>query len=268
LISNQTTIRRFVSAVAFAFALLFVASGELLAQVIRVTRNVNLRQTPSTELAPMRLLAVGTLLIPLDTEQTNEYYPVLTGEGEEGWVWSRNVQFEAEVVEIPAYRRANWRHWIDADRDCQNTRTEVLIRQSRQPVRFSTRADGRQCAVVMGLWVDPYGGDTIRDPRQLDVDHVVPLQNAHLSGGWRWDPERRQDYANFLADTLHLLAVRNSLNRQKGAKSPDQWMPPDIRFSCAYIIAWEAIKQRWQLDMTVRERAALDSVRSARACPN
>jgi hypothetical protein len=58
------------------------------------------------------------------------------------------------------------------------------------------------------------------------------------------------------------------LNTQKGAKSPDQWVPPDTRFSCAYIIAWEQIRQRWQLNMTVRERAALDSVRNARACPN
>jgi len=259
-------VRMLVSALALVLAPLL--SHELHAQVIRVARSVNLRHTPSTELDPIRLLSVGTVLIALDTEQTNNYYPVLTEEGEEGWVWSLNVRLEETEPEIPAYERADWRHWIDADSDCQNARTEVLIRQSRQAVQFSNRADGRQCAVIAGLWIDPYKGDTILDPRELDVDHVVPLQNAHLSGGWTWDANRRRDYANFLTDTLHLLAVRNSLNRQKGAKSPDQWMPPDIRFSCVYIIAWEAIKRRWQLDMTVRERAAVDSVRAARMCPN
>ncbi|MFN2317192.1 MAG: SH3 domain-containing protein [Gemmatimonadales bacterium] len=247
------------------FLLLGCALSRADAQVLRVTRNVNLRPSPSTELPPLRTLLPGEVVTPLDLEPTDRYYNVLTADGEEGWLWAPNVVLEAMPPEIPPYRRADWRHWVDDDRNCRNARTEVLVRQALS-VTLATRADGRQCAVTGGVWVDPFSGDTIRSPGQLDIDHIVPLQNAHLSGGWAWTAERRRAFANDLADTLHLLAVTARLNRQKGAQGPGTWLPPDTTFSCTYVGAWEGIKRRWGLTMTVRERAAVDSVRRVRGC--
>lgn len=45
------------------------------------------------------------------------------------------------------------------------------------------RLDLGSCRVVSGLWHDAYTGETVRDPGELDVDHLVPLAEAHRSGG-------------------------------------------------------------------------------------
>lgn len=243
-----------------------------LAQVAVVTRNVNLRIDPSVRRPPIRLLRPPTELELLDPDATRGFYHVMTLEGEDGWVWRRNVRVDAdahledlgEEAEIPAYRRADWRHWLDADRDCQNTRDEVLIRDSEVTVTFAANASGRPCVVVRGRWTDPYGTRVFTDPGDLDIDHVVPLQNAHLSGGWAWDAQRRAAYANDLTDDA-LLAVSATLNRQKGSNGPEQWLPPDATYGCTYARTWEGVKARWKLTMTTREAAVVDSLKAS--CP-
>ena len=85
---------------------------------------------------------------------------------------------------IPDYDRGHWKHWIDSDRDCQNTRHEVLIEESLKKPTFKS---SKQCQVATGEWLDPYTGLTVTDSIKLDVDHMVPLKNAHDSGGWAWD---------------------------------------------------------------------------------
>ena len=146
------------------------------------------------------------------------------------------------VVEIPddlpAYRRADWRHWIDADRDCQDTRAEVLIAESLVPVTFRERADGRECAVEAGHWIDPYTGIEVTEARLLDIDHMVPLANAHRSGSWEWSAEDRRAYANDLTNPQHLLAVTASANRSKGDRGPEEWRPPDEGYWCTYATDW------------------------------
>ena len=136
-----------------------------------------------------------------------------------------------ETGSIPTYNRDDWQHWIDADGDCQDTRQEVLIEESVTPVVF---VDSRNCRVLTGTWRDAYSGIVYTDPGQLDVDHLVPLENAHRSGGWAWSRERKRDYANDLIDRNNLTAVYLSLNRQKGSQTPATWKPPDRAGWCAY----------------------------------
>ena len=80
-----------------------------------------------------------------------------------------------------------WDHWVDDDRDCENARAEVLIAESRRSVTY--RANG--CTVDTGLWVGPWGGRTFTQASQVDIDHHVPLYNAHISGGHAWSRNQK-----------------------------------------------------------------------------
>jgi hypothetical protein len=185
------------------------------AQIAVVIQPVHLRADPSTNHPPLRLLYPPERLQLTPAKEDGDFYHVRAAQGAEGWVWKRNVS---------VYTRDEWmKHgkWIDADRDCQTTRHEVLIEESTTAVLF----DARGCMFMAGTWQDPYSGECLTDPADLDIDHVVPLTHAHISGGWAWERERREAHANDLSNPEHLMAVKLQLNRQKGDKSPDQWKP-------------------------------------------
>ena len=148
---------------------------------------------------------------------------------------------------IPEYDRNDWKHWTDEDGDCQDARQEVLIAESLEPVEYET---DRQCRVESGRWWAPHLSHHLGNPRHIDVDHHVPLLNAHLSGGWAWDAERKEQYANYLDDDAHLVAISARHNRSKGARGPEEWAPPDNSLWCDYALDWAEIKQRWGLTMT------------------
>lgn len=152
------------------------------------------------------------------------------------------------------YNRDEWVHWIDDDSDCQNTRAEVLWIESEISVTYT---DTSECTVLGGQWTDPYSGKVWTAASDLDVDHTVALQNAHLSGGHAWDAARKKAYANDLSSPEHLNAIEDNLNAAKGASAPDQWKPPLQSAWCLYAIDWVDIKQRWDLTVTQTEHDAL-----------
>lgn len=158
-------------------------------------------------------------------------------------------------VAVP-FSRSLYQHWIDADGDCQDTRTEVLIQESLEKPKLS--ADG--CSVVSGRWYDPYTDRSFTDPRDLDVDHMVPLAEVHRSGGDRWSPARRQAYANDLSNPDTLIAVDKSANRSKGDGDPLSWLPPAWGYRCDYVRRWRATKKRWDLTEDRLEGWWIDTV--------
>ena len=161
----------------------------------------------------------------------------------------------AEVPpDLPSYDRDDWKHWVDEDKDCQNTRHEVLIEESLVKVAFKT---DRKRQLATGEWFDPYTWETVADATRLDIDHMVPLKNAHNSGAWTWDKSRKAAFANEMSYADHLVAVTASANRKKGAKGPEAWKPTNKGYWCDDAVDWVRIKNYWDLSATEAEWGAL-----------
>jgi hypothetical protein len=141
------------------------------------------------------------------------------------------------------YNRKDFGGWIDADKDKINTRHEVLIEENLTPLMLRMTENGKR--VLYGKWVCFFSGDTILKASKLDVDHVVPLKEAFVSGAADWPKKKKKQYANYLKDPSHLIAVKASENRRKGARDPCKYMPPINK--CAYLDIWIKIKTDWDL---------------------
>jgi hypothetical protein len=148
------------------------------------------------------------------------------------------------------YSRTDYKHWIDADKDCQNTRHEVLIAESIETVML----DKKGCEVVKGRWYDPYTNKYFTDPKDLDIDHFVPLGEVDKSGGHEWSKNKKMEYANDLDNPEVLISVDKSANRSKSDKDPSDWLPPNKKYQCEYIKTWQNIKKKWKLDMDEKEK--------------
>lgn len=159
------------------------------------------------------------------------------------------VTIEDPTEPLPGYYRDDWGRWVDADGDCQDTRQEVLIEESLVPVTF----DETGCRVTVGLWKDPYTETDFTDPSDLDIDHMVPLKEAHDSGAFKWGREHKQRYFNDLGQPEHLVAVDASANRSKGSRPPQEWMPPNEKYHCDYLRNWVVVKDQWGLNYTKEE---------------
>jgi len=144
------------------------------------------------------------------------------------------------------YKRSeflNGTSWIDSDGDCQDTRAEILVSSSLLP----TVKTSSGCKVVMGLWIDPYTDSIFEDAGDLDIDHIVPLKEAHESGAANWDKVKRINFANDYQKSKNLLPVWNSVNRSKGSRDPTEWLPPNHEYHCEYLDRWSKVKSYWNL---------------------
>jgi len=151
--------------------------------------------------------------------------------------------------------------WSDTDHNGCNQRDDVLLRDA---VAGTTQV-GRQGAcdhdVLSGTWVDPYTGkrivlDDLKDLSQaqaVQIDHIVPLAEAWISGADAWSASRRLRFAN---DLDELLAVDGPTNASKSDDDPAAWRPR-AAYQCTYAERWIDTKARWHLAVDTSERRAL-----------
>lgn len=147
------------------------------------------------------------------------------------------------------YNRKMFPHWIDRDRDCQNERQETLISRSKTPVKMKTNKKGKQCTVKSGEWDDFYYPETLYKPSKIDIDHVIPLKHAFDSGASKWSKKKRREFAN---DPENLVITNLKYNRQKGAKTPLEWMPSKKAYACKYLKKWISLKVKYSLRLDGR----------------
>jgi hypothetical protein len=145
------------------------------------------------------------------------------------------------------YNRKDWKHWIDEDHDCENTRMEILKERSLKPVKMNKSG----CRVLAGEWNDYYFPEVLTNTSKIDIDHLVPLKHAHDYGGASWSNVKKKQFAN---DPENLVITNLKYNRQKGPKSILEWMPINRAYACKYLTQWLKIKSKYELIISDKEQ--------------
>jgi len=153
--------------------------------------------------------------------------------------------------------------WADPDNNGCDARNDILARDLTNPVS----SDG--CTITSGTLSDPYTGTTINFERgpatssDVQIDHVVALGNAWITGADRLTQDKRVALAN---DPLNLLAVDGPTNGSKSAQDASEWLPPNTSFRCEYVALQIAVKTRYDLFVTAPEKQAMTEVLAG--CPD
>lgn len=171
------------------------------------------------------------------------------------------VHHEASHVEEPEkYQRVkHFGSWIKdpSKKTCLNVRGLVLQRDAIGDIRY---ADNDHCRIVGAHWVDPYTQKDLYSADEIQIDHMVPLKNAYISGAWQWGYAKRCAYTNFMGNEFHLLTVLGYENSRKGDRSPNNYLPPTKEYVCQYILNWLKIKMIWKLKLGKQEALGIENL--------
>lgn len=153
--------------------------------------------------------------------------------------------------------------WKDVDQNSCDTRNDILARDL-EDFEYS---EGESCEIASGTLDDPYTGEEIdfeRGPNSADVqiDHIVALKNAWMTGAYAWDRDQREQIAN---DPLNLVASDGPANMGKGADDTSAWLPDNGAYRCEYVAAQVAVKVKYELWVTQDEHDAMTDVLTS--CP-
>lgn len=141
---------------------------------------------------------------------------------------------------IPPYERGDWMpSWsVGTGLSCLNVRELDLVARGEK-VTFNGK-----CSLIGGIWDDAYSDSVLSVPTKIDIDHIVSLKDAHMSGGYKWG---RAERLAFAYDTSNHAITSASLNRSKSDKTPLEWQPP--KNNCFYLSKYVAVKQRYKLSI-------------------
>lgn len=159
------------------------------------------------------------------------------------------------------YRKLFYDNWGTTASGC-NTREAILTRDLTNIV-----LDG--CKVQSGLLKDPYTGAEIHFKRgqdtssEVQIDHVVALSNAWVTGAYQFDEELRYQISQ---DPLNLVAVDGPANQQKSDQDASDWLPSNTAFQCQYVARQISVKSKYHLWVTPAEKSTMQAVLAT--CPD
>jgi hypothetical protein len=170
----------------------------------------------------------------------------------------KNLRVAVQSHAISYDRDKDFGDWVSQGGEC-DTRAVVLEDES-----LKRTTANEYCTIETGKWFSYYNATLYRKASALQIDHTVPVENAWISGAWRWTKATRVRYYNDLRDPRTLVAVDIHDNESKGDQDPTTWLPHDGK--CRYVRSWTAVKTRWHLNVTAAEKTEL--ARLAADCPN
>lgn len=173
-----------------------------------------------------------------ETMRARRMFGLLTQARERGGYW---------------YDRDEFPHWSDLNGDGCDTRAAVLISESLTSLQRTA-----DCTVTSGAWFSVYDGQQWTNPSDVDVDHLVALREAWVSGAHSWSRTDRRAFANDLRFRPSLRAVTDNVNASKSDRDPAEWLPARAR--CEYAANWVQVKYRWRLKANLAERQVLAGI--------
>ena len=150
--------------------------------------------------------------------------------------------------------------WSDVNRNGCDTRNDIL---KRDLTNIVFKEGTRNCVVLSGELSDPYSGTLINFVKgnttstQVQIDHIVALGNAWVTGAFKLTLPERTALAN---DPLNLLAVQGRLNSQKQDGDAATWLPPLKSYRCKYVARQIAVKAKYGLWVTAPEKNAMKTI--------
>jgi len=192
-----------------------------------------------------------------------------------------------------------FKKWGDENKNSIKTRSEVLMRDLRPKTKFSSirkflnfedpwfesrrkknpRYKANKTKVVdikkskrkKYYWLDSFTNEKFYSADKVDIDHVVPLKNAHIFGGSKWPSKIKYSYANYMDNNHHLLVVELGENRSKNDKGPsiideNNYLPPNKGYHCNYVRIWAQIKYEWQLSLSFNEHDKVIEILNQKKC--
>ena len=146
------------------------------------------------------------------------------------------------------------------------TRVRVLKEESIVQLKYRS---GERCKPESGEWISPYDGLVYTRPQSLQIDHMIPKDEAWESGAWLWTDSRIGAFKNDLGYGPSLIAVTSKVNRtlknnrepgRNSKDSKDYYLPSRTEYVCTYVAEWVAVKYRWSLSVDSTEKSNLQEL--------